>query len=86
MSGVIEELYCDYNAEVKKGQVCAKIDPHPYQSGVNEAKANLAVASALLEKDKASLAYLRIGLRACGNSDQDRCDIEGRFRQCEKRL
>ena len=29
VSGVIQQLYCDYNTEVKKGQLCAKIDPRP---------------------------------------------------------
>jgi len=60
VSGVIQELYCDYNTEVKKGQVCAKIDPRPYQSAVDQAKANLAVAKAQLEKDKANLGYTKI--------------------------
>lgn len=59
VSGVIQELYCDYNTEVKKGQVCAKIDPRPYQTVVDQARANLAVARAQLEKDKASLAYAK---------------------------
>ena len=27
VSGVIQVLYCDYNTEVKAGQLCAKIDP-----------------------------------------------------------
>jgi HlyD family secretion protein len=57
VSGVIQELYCDFNTQVKKGQPCAKIDPRPYQTLVDQAKANLAVARAQLEKDKASLAY-----------------------------
>ena len=35
VSGVIQELFCDYNTQVKKGQVCAKIDPRPYQSVVD---------------------------------------------------
>src|SRR5512135_2886720 len=26
VSGVIQRLYCDYNTQVKMGQVCAKID------------------------------------------------------------
>jgi HlyD family secretion protein len=42
---------------VKKGQVCARIDPRPYQAIVDQNKANLAVAKAQLEKDKANLAY-----------------------------
>ena len=57
VSGVIEQLSCDFNTPVKTGQVCAKIDPRPYQAVVDQAKANLAVANAQLEKDKANLAY-----------------------------
>ncbi len=60
VSGVIQELYCDYNTEVKKGQICAKIDPRPYQSQVDQNKANLAVAKAQLEKDRASLDYAKL--------------------------
>jgi HlyD family secretion protein len=62
VSGVIQELYCDYNTVVKKGQVCAKIDPRPYQTVVDQNKANLAVARAQLEKDKAALSYAKVTL------------------------
>src|SRR5664279_5661227 len=62
VSGVIQELFCDYNTRVKKGQVCAKIDPRPYQSLVDQNRANLAVAKAQLEKDKASLTYTKLAL------------------------
>src|SRR6185369_10589001 len=62
VSGVIQQLFCDYNTQVKAGQVCAKIDPRPYQSIVDQAKANLAIARAQLEKDKASLTYAKLGL------------------------
>ncbi len=60
VSGVIQELTCDYNTEVKRGQICARIDGRPYQSIVDQAKANLAVARAQLEKDKASLTYTKL--------------------------
>jgi HlyD family secretion protein len=60
VSGPIQQLYCDYNAEVLRGQICAKIDPRPYQTVVDQNKANLAVAKAQLEKDKANLAYTKI--------------------------
>ncbi len=60
VSGVIQELHCDYNTQVKRGQICARIDGRPYQSIVDQAKANLAVARAQLEKDKASLNYARV--------------------------
>ena len=59
VSGVIQQLYCDYNTQVKKGQVCAKIDPRPYQTIVDQTKANLAVAKAQLQKDKAHLNYAK---------------------------
>jgi HlyD family secretion protein len=66
VSGVIQELLCDYNTEVRKGQVCARIDPRPYQTVVDQAKANLAVARAQLEKDKASLAYAQRAFERAG--------------------
>jgi HlyD family secretion protein len=60
VSGVIRELSCDYNTKVTKGQRCAKIDPRPFQALVDQYKANLAVAKAQLEKDKANLEYAKV--------------------------
>jgi HlyD family secretion protein len=62
VSGVIQARYCDYNTEVKKGQICAKIDPRPYQAVVDQTRANLGVAKAQLVKDKANLAYTKVAL------------------------
>jgi HlyD family secretion protein len=59
VSGVIQSLQCDYNTQVKKGQVCAKIDPRPFQAVVDQYTANLAVARAQLQKDQATLDYTR---------------------------
>lgn len=44
VSGPIQSILCDYNTKVKAGQLCAKIDPRPYQEAVDQAKANLASA------------------------------------------
>jgi len=60
VSGVIQSLTCDYNTEVKQGQICAQIDPRPYQTVVDQNKANLLVAGAQIEKDKAALAYAQL--------------------------
>jgi len=57
VSGVIVGLYCDYNTKVKEGQLCAQIDPRPYETAVDQAKAELATAKAQLSKDRANLAY-----------------------------
>jgi HlyD family secretion protein len=60
VSGVIQEITCDFNTQVKRGQSCAKIDPRPYQTQVDQARASLEVAKAQLERDKASLAYAKL--------------------------
>ena len=59
VSGVIQNIYCDFNTQVKKGQLCARIDPRPYQTVVDQDRASLATARAQLVKDQASLRYLR---------------------------
>jgi len=60
VSGVIQQLFCDFNTEVKQGQICAKIDARPYQAQVDQDKANLDIAKAQLEKDKANLVYAQL--------------------------
>src|ERR1039458_8933899 len=57
VSGTIETLSCDYNTKVHKGQLCAKIDPKPYQVIVDEDQADLATAKAQVAKDQANLVY-----------------------------
>lgn len=55
VSGVIQDVYCDYNTKVKKGQLCAKIDPRPYQAALAQAKGQLA-------RDMGQLAGARVDL------------------------
>jgi HlyD family secretion protein len=80
VSGVIEELYCDYNTRVRAGQLCAKIDPRPYQVVVDQDRANLSTAKAQLAKDQTGLDYAKLtldrtaDLRARGIVSQDTLD------------
>jgi HlyD family secretion protein len=60
VSGTIETLTCDYNTRVHKGQLCANIDPKPYQIVVDQDKADLDVARAQLVKDRANVVYTKI--------------------------
>ncbi len=60
VSGVIQQISCDFNTKVKKGQLCAKIDPRPYQTIVDQDRANVATAKAQLLKDQANLSYAQI--------------------------
>jgi len=52
VSGLITELYADFNSQVKKGQVVAQIDPVPFEHKVKREEANLATAVATLNKEK----------------------------------
>jgi len=60
VSGTIETLSCDYNTRVHKGQLCAKIDPKPYQVIVDQDQAELDVAKAQLVKDQANAVYTKV--------------------------
>lgn len=55
VSGVIQNVYCDYNSRVRKGQLCATIDPRPYQAALDQAKGQMA-------RDSAQLAGARLDL------------------------
>lgn len=62
VSGLIKEIYVDYNSEVKKGQVLAQIDPANFEDEVKQrhasiisAKANLDKLNAIAEMDKKTL-------------------------------
>jgi len=56
VSGIIRNLYCDYNTQVRAGQVCAKIDPRPYQATFDQYTAQLLRDQAILDKDRTDLA------------------------------
>jgi HlyD family secretion protein len=60
VSGVVKTLHCDWNTDVQIGQVCAKIDPLPYQVVVDQDRAEVATAEAQLKKDQAALGYAKI--------------------------
>jgi HlyD family secretion protein len=56
VSGTIKHIYVDFNSPVKKGQLIAQIDPATFEAQMEQARANLLLASANLEKAVASLA------------------------------
>ncbi|HYK89262.1 MAG TPA: efflux RND transporter periplasmic adaptor subunit [Acidobacteriota bacterium] len=62
VSGNIAELYADFNSEVKKGQLLAKLDPAIFQAQVEQANANVQTAEATLNDDVAAIATTRANL------------------------
>jgi HlyD family secretion protein len=53
VSGIIREIFVDFNSRVTNGQVIAKIDPSTYEQAITRAEAELANA-------KAALAYAQV--------------------------
>ncbi|MCW8311548.1 MULTISPECIES: efflux RND transporter periplasmic adaptor subunit [Sphingobacterium] len=49
VEGILEQIYVDEGARVRKGQALFKINDRPYQEQLNQAKANLLAAKATLE-------------------------------------
>ena len=57
VSGTIQEIYADYNSEVKQGDVLLEIEPSVLQASVDEAKASLD--SAVSQRNYAKNEYNR---------------------------
>ncbi|MBP1626558.1 MAG: efflux transporter, family, subunit [Holophagaceae bacterium] len=53
VSGVVTDLYADYNSLVKKGQVIARIDPTVWETQLRDAEAALQRAQATYDNAKA---------------------------------
>lgn len=60
VSGIVKEVACDYNSPVKVGQICARIDPAPFQLVVEQNKADITTSEAQRRKDLAALTYARL--------------------------
>lgn len=52
VSGIVKEIYVDFNSRVKKGQLLALIDPSTYESAVLQQKANLQKAQSVATNSK----------------------------------
>ena len=56
VSGVVQDLYADFNSIVRKGQLIARLDPSILQVQIESQKANVTRAEADLERLKVALA------------------------------
>lgn len=57
VSGMIKEIYVDFNSKVKKGELLAQIDPSLFQAQVDKAQGDLSAARANYQKVKSTLIY-----------------------------
>ena len=56
ISGVVSEVDCAIDRQVKSGEICAKIDQRPYQAALDRDETELKAAEAQLRRDDADLA------------------------------
>jgi len=59
VSGQVKELYADFNSQVKKDQVIARIDPEIFEAKVNQAKAQVEAARAAVLNQQAAVERSR---------------------------
>ena len=62
VSGVVSEVHCAIDTQVKSGQICAKIDSRPYQAVLDRDETELKAAEAQLQSDDADLARAKASL------------------------
>jgi HlyD family secretion protein len=77
VSGQIAEILADFNTEVKKGQLIARIDPQSFQYQVRQAQADLEAARAQVLQQQAGVAAQQAAVaRARLDADNARRDLE----------
>ncbi len=64
VSGQIKELDADFNTEVTKGQLIARIDPDTFETRLAQAQADVAVAKASVSMQQASLERAQADLES----------------------
>lgn len=62
VSGIVQDLYVDFNSIVKKNQVIARLDPSLLNTALETAKANLVNAQANLERQKVAVSDSEVKL------------------------
>jgi HlyD family secretion protein len=85
ISGQIQEVLVDFNDEVRKGQVIARLDPQSIEYRVRQAQADVEAARAQVSVQQAAVMARRADLsRASVNLDEANRDLE-RKRQLVER-
>ncbi len=86
ISGIIQDVYVDYNDKVKKSQLLAKIDPALLQAKISQSKANLSAAEAVLKASRSKF-YRQTQLEKKGFISQGSIEIsEKEFEEARARV
>lgn len=66
VSGIIKELYADFNTQVRRDQVIALLDPAFYQAQVDQAQAQVAVANAQYQENVKAISAAEATVDSAG--------------------
>ncbi|MBS2024171.1 MAG: efflux RND transporter periplasmic adaptor subunit [Deltaproteobacteria bacterium] len=92
VSGTVLTLGADFNTQVKRGQMIARIDPRLFRTAVEQARANQASAQAGVDKAVAQLADARrfasrqaslLSQRLISQADSDSADTAARVAEAQ---
>ncbi|MBN1381115.1 MAG: efflux RND transporter periplasmic adaptor subunit [Deltaproteobacteria bacterium] len=64
VSGIIKEIYVDFNSTVEKGQVVALIDPAFYEAQVEQSQAQVQIAKTQLQESTKSITAAEAGIQS----------------------
>ena len=85
VSGQIKELFADFNSEVRKGQLIARIDPEQIEYRMRQAQADLDASRASVGTQQANVAVQRAEVaRAEANLSEAKRDLERKKSLVEK--
>ena len=85
VSGQIKELFADFNSEVRKGQLIARIDPEQIEYRLRQAQADLDASRASVGTQQANVAVQRAEVaRADANLAEAKRDLERKKSLVEK--
>lgn len=88
VSGVISQLYADFNSKVHKGQLLAELDPTPFQAQVEQRRADLTkarvdAANAKINFDR-QMRLAQAGLAPQSDVDTTKAQYEGAAAQVQQ--
>jgi HlyD family secretion protein len=88
VSGVISELHADFNDQVKKGQVIARLDSSQLEGQLNQAKANLQSAQARVQTAQTAILSAEAAVQAAQanveRTDSVLKDAQNNFKRTEE--
>lgn len=88
VSGVIAQLYADFNSRVKKGQLLGELDPTPFQAQVEQRQADVTKAKVDAANTKINFErqsrLLKAGLNSQADYDSAKAQFEGAQAQVQQ--